>query len=136
MDTKKTALAGPLPRIDAIARAGGRAARRAPALIGSPYSLVSLLAATIVWLMVGPAFGFSNSWLRVPSAGASILALILVVLLQYSQNRDTRAIQLKLDEVIRSVDAARNELLGLERLSDTELDRIEDDLGHFREGRR
>lgn len=134
MDTKKTALAGPLPRIDAIARAGGRAARRAPALIGR--SLVSLLAATIVWLTVGPAFGFSNGWLRVPSAGASILALILVVLLQYSQNRDTRAIQLKLDEVIRSVDAARNELLGLERLSDTELDRIEDDLGQFREGRR
>ena len=68
------------------------------------------------------------------SAIASIVALLLVVLLQYTQNRDTRALQLKLDEVIRALDAARTELLGLERLTDEELDTIEADLAQAREG--
>ena len=110
-------------------------ARLAPRLIGSAGSFALLLGLTLVWLALGPAFGFSSGWLLVPSAGASIVALILVVLLQDSQNRDTRALQLKLDEVIRAIDAARNELLGLERLSDEELDRIETELDDLRDSR-
>ena len=62
-----------------------------------------LLAATALWLVLGPVVGFSNGWLLVPSALASVVALLLVVLLQQSQNRDTRALQLKLDEMIRSI---------------------------------
>ena len=108
-------------------------ARVAPNVVGSTAAFLALLAATLVWAAVGPAFGFSDAWMLVPSAVASIVALLLVVLLQYSQNRDTRALQLKLDEVIRAVGEARTDLLRLERLSDDELAEIE---MHFDELRR
>ena len=100
-------------------------ARAAPAAVGSPAAFLTLLTATIAWAATGPVVGFSDSWLLVPSAVASIVALLLVVLLQYSQNRDTRALQLKLDEVIRAVGEARTDLLRLEQLSDDELAEIE-----------
>jgi low affinity Fe/Cu permease len=93
-------------------------ARLAPGVVGSAGAFLVLVLATLAWIAVGPATGFSDGWLLVPSALASIVALLLVVLLQYSQNRDTRALQLKLDEVIRAVGDARTELLQLERRSD------------------
>ena len=108
-------------------------ARFAPGLIGSTSAFICVLAATLVWLALGPVFEFSDGWLLVPSAAASIVALILVVLLQYSQNRDTRALQLKLDEVIRSMSEARTHLVRLERLSDEELERIEEEFEGLRE---
>jgi len=107
-------------------------ARVAPGLIGSSTAFLVMLAATAVWLALGPVFGFSDGWLLVPSAVASIMALLLVVLLQYSQNRDTRALQLKLDEVIRSVGDARTQLVRLERLSDEELEQIEEEFEELR----
>jgi low affinity Fe/Cu permease len=112
---------------------GRELARTAPAVIGSAGAFVLLLAATVVWLAVGPITGFSNGWLLVPSAAASIVALLLVVLLQYSQNRDTRALQLKLDEVIRAVGDARTELLRVERRSDEELEQIEEEFERLRD---
>jgi low affinity Fe/Cu permease len=108
-------------------------ARRAPELVGSPWTFVIALAATLVWLAVGPFVDFSDGWLLVPSAVASIVALLLVVLLQYSQNRDTRALQLKLDEVIRSMGDARTHLVRLERMSDEELLEIETEFERLRE---
>jgi low affinity Fe/Cu permease len=107
-------------------------ARRAPEAIGSTASLAALTLLTLLWLAAGPFVSFSDAWLLVPSAGASIVALLLVVLLQYSQNRDTRALQLKLDELISSLDAARSELVGLERRSEEELKEIEDDFERLR----
>jgi low affinity Fe/Cu permease len=101
------------------------AARGAPRVIGSTGAFLILCAATVVWLGLGPVLGFSSGWLLVPSALASIVALLLVVLLQYSQNRDTRALQLKLDEVIRAVADARNDLVRLEELPDDKLAGIE-----------
>jgi low affinity Fe/Cu permease len=108
-------------------------ARFAPGIVGSPTTFVLVLASTIVWLLLGPFLHFSNGWLLVPSALASIVALILVVLLQQSQNRDTRALQLKLDEVIRSVDQARTELVGLEARPDEELEEIAQEFVELRE---
>lgn len=108
-------------------------ARASPGLIGSSSAFLLLLAATVVWLALGPVLGFSSGWLLVPSAAASIAALLLVVLLQYSQNRDTRALQMKLDEVIRSVSEARTQLVQLERLSDEELAQIEEEFEELRE---
>ena len=105
----------------------GRIARRAPELIGSAQTFVAMLVLTVAWVVIGPFVGFSDAWLLVPSAVASIVALLLVVLLQYSQNRDTRAIQLKLDELIRSLGDARTQLVRLEQLSDEELQQIEDE---------
>jgi low affinity Fe/Cu permease len=110
-------------------------ARAAPGLVGSTAAFVGLVVATIVWVALGPFVDFSSGWLLVPSAVASILALLLVVLLQYSQNRDTRALQLKLDEVIRAVGAARSDLLRLERLSDEELTEIEREFDRLRHSR-
>jgi low affinity Fe/Cu permease len=109
------------------------AARAAPGLIGSATSFILLCATTLVWLVLGPVFGFSSGWLLVPSAAASIIALLLVVLLQYSQNRDTRALQLKLDEVIRALGEARTELVRLEELPDEQLARIESDFRNLRD---
>jgi low affinity Fe/Cu permease len=120
---------GPRSRVDRIARG-------APAAVGSSVAVIALAAATIVWLAVGPLFDFSDGWLLVPSAVASIAALLLVALLQYSQNRDTRALQLKLDEVIRAVSEARTDLLRLERLSDEELSQIETEFDRLRHDHR
>lgn len=102
-------------------------------MIGSAASFLILAASTLVWLVLGPVFSFSNGWLLVPSAVASIVALLLVVLLQYSQNRDTRALQLKLDEVIRAVAEARTELVRLEELPDDRLAEIETDFRNLRD---
>jgi low affinity Fe/Cu permease len=108
-------------------------ARRAPALVGSSGAFLGTVAITMVWLALGAVYDFSDGWLLVPSAVASIVALLLVVLLQYSQNRDTRALQLKLDEVIRAVGDARTNLLRLEQLPDEELSRIEEDFDRLRD---
>jgi low affinity Fe/Cu permease len=108
-------------------------ARLAPGVVGSTEAFLATVAATLVWLAIGPFVGFSDAWLLVPSAVASILALLLVVLLQYSQNRDTRALQLKLDEVIRAVAEARLQLVRVERLSDQELAEIETEFDRLRE---
>jgi low affinity Fe/Cu permease len=108
-------------------------ARLAPSVVGSTGAFVGLVAATIVWAALGPLFDFSDGWLLVPSAVASIVALLLVVLLQYSQNRDTRALQLKLDEVIRAVETARPDLLRLEHRTDEELAEIETEFERLRE---
>jgi low affinity Fe/Cu permease len=108
-------------------------ARRSPDVVGSPWTFLFVLLASVVWLALGPPLGFSDAWLLVPSAGASIVALLLVVLLQYSQNRDTRAIQLKLDELIRGLDRARTHLVRLEQLSDEELEEMEREFQKLRE---
>lgn len=101
-----------------------RLAQRAPGVVGSPSTFVGVLAAVVVWLVIGPAFDFSGNWLLIPATATSVGAVILVVLLQYTQNRDTRAIQLKLDELIRVNQRASNNLLNLESLSDQELEQL------------
>jgi low affinity Fe/Cu permease len=119
-----------------LTRACRAVARSAPGWIGSVGSFMALLLITLAWLVVGPFLDFSANWLLVPSAVASIVALLLVVLLQYSQNRDTRALQLKLDELIRGLDHARTSLVRLEQLSDEELDAIEEEFRELREQER
>src|SRR4051794_9588969 len=122
-------LAGGLRRLRRLAR---DVARAAPSAVGSTGAFVGLCLATLAWLAIGPIVGFSDAWLLVPSAVASIVALLLVVLLQYSQNRDTRAVQLKLDEVIRALGDARSSLVRLQQLSDEELAEIETEFDQLR----
>jgi low affinity Fe/Cu permease len=102
-----------------------RLVRRAPDMIGSPYAFLAAVAAVGVWLLTGPIFGFSSNWLVLPATITSIGAFVVVFLIQYSQNRDTRVIQVKLDELIRALDETRTELVRLEYTSDEELERIE-----------
>ncbi len=109
-----------------------RIAARAPSIVGSPRTFGLTVLAIVVWLATGPLFGWSGGWVLWPATVTSVGAFLLVLLLQYSQNRDTRAIQLKLDELIRSLDQARTHLVRLEHLSDQELDQIEDEFTELR----
>jgi low affinity Fe/Cu permease len=107
-------------------------AAHAPAFVGSPWTFLAAVAVVLAWIATGPAFGWSGGWVLWPATVTSVGAFLLVLLLQYSQNRDTRAIQLKLDELIRSLGDARTQLVRLEQLSDEELQQIEDEFQELR----
>jgi low affinity Fe/Cu permease len=110
-----------------------RIAARTPEIVGSPWAFLTAILLTILWIAWGFFAAFSNTWLLVPSALASVVTFLIVFSLQYTQNRDTRAIQLKLDEILRGTERARSELVKLERLSDEELTRMEDEIVQLRE---
>ena len=107
--------------------------RKTAEMVGSPFAFIGALALVAAWLVWGFFANFSNRWLLIPSAVASVVAFVIVFSLQYTQNRDTRAIQLKLDELLRGVDRTRTELVKLEKLSDEELTQIEREFGELRE---
>jgi len=100
-----------------------RAARAA----GHPIAFVLVGGIVIVWLITGPLFGFSDTWQLVINTGSSIVTFLMVFLIQNSQNRDSAAIHIKLDELIRSTQGAHNALLNLEDLDQRELDGIRAD---------
>ena len=108
-------------------------ASRAPGFVGNPWTFLVALGVVLAWVASGPLFGWSGGWVLWPATVTSVGAFLLVLLLQYSQNRDTRAIQLKLDELIRSLDAARTQLVRVEELSDEELTEIEEEFAALRE---
>ena len=110
-----------------------RMASRAPFVAGSPWAFFTALGATIAWIASGPFFHWSGGWVLWPATLTSVGAFLLVLLLQYTQNRDTRALQLKLDELIRSLDHARTQLVRLERMSDEELEQIEEEFEELRD---
>src|SRR3954453_4284073 len=105
-----------------------RIAARTPEIVGSPWAFLTAIVLTIFWLVWGVFAAFSDTWLLVPSAVASVVTFLIVFSLQYTQNRDTRAIQLKLDELLRTNAAARADLVKLERLTDEQLAEIEDEI--------
>jgi low affinity Fe/Cu permease len=82
------------------------------------------LAVIIVWAVTGPLFGFSDTWQLVINIGTTIITFLMVFLIQNTQNRDSEATQVKLDEIMRAIGGAQNELLDLEELEEEDLDRI------------
>jgi low affinity Fe/Cu permease len=80
----------------------------------------------VAWAVTGPLFRFSDTWQLVINTGTTIVTFLMVFLIQSTQNRDTEAIQVKLDEIIRAIGTAQNELLDLEELEEADLDRIRD----------
>jgi low affinity Fe/Cu permease len=110
-----------------------RIAARTPELVGSPWAFLTAIVLTAMWIAWGFFAAFSDTWLLVPSAVASVVTFLIVFSLQYTQNRDTRSIQLKLDEILRASESARSRLVKLERLSDEELGQIEEELVQLRD---
>jgi len=93
-------------------------AHRTSKVAGSPWAFTFACLTIILWAVTGPLFGFSNTWQLLINTGTTILTFLLVVLLQNTQSRDSQTIQLKLDELIRSIKEARDELIDVEDMSD------------------
>jgi low affinity Fe/Cu permease len=110
-----------------------RVAIKIPELVGAPAAFLVALVLVAAWIVWGVFEPFSDTWLLVPSALASVITFLVAFSLQYTQNRDTRAIQLKLDELIRGLGDARTKLVRLEHLSDDELAEIEREFVRLRE---
>ena len=100
-------------------------AKRTSSLLGTPAAFAVACGAVVLWGASGPLFGFSDTWQLVINTGTTIVTFLMVFLVQHTQNRDARALHLKMDEVLRSIDAARNRLINLESCSDEEIDQIE-----------
>ncbi|SRR6266498_4880645 len=104
-----------------------RAAKWASRAAGRPMTFMIALTIILIWAITGPIFKFSDTWQLVINTGTTIITFLMVFLIQNTQNRDTEAIQIKLDELIRAVESAHNALLDLEELDDEELDAIRKD---------
>ncbi len=110
-------------------------------LVGSPYMFLFALATIIAWVVTGPIFHYSDVWQLIINSWTNIVTFLVVFLIQNAQNRDSKAINLKLDELIRSLEHARNDMINIEQLSDKELqdlteryERIRKEWGERRRG--
>ncbi|HSE98644.1 MAG TPA: low affinity iron permease family protein [Blastocatellia bacterium] len=99
-------------------------AARAAQMMGNAWAFILATLVVIGWAMSGPMFGFSDTWQLVINTGTTIITFLMVFLIQNTQNRDARAMHLKLDELIAAVRNARNEMIDIEKLSDEELEKI------------
>ena len=101
-------------------------ARRSSDVLGSPWAFVMAILVIVVWAATGPTFHFSDTWQLIINTGTTIVTFLMVFIIQNTQNRDAKAVHLKLDEIIRAIKGARNELVDLEELSDEELKKLEE----------
>lgn len=112
-----------------------RFAQRASETLGSPWIFIFALLIVIVWALTGPLFNFSNTWQLVINTGTTIVTFLMVFVIQNTQNRDAHAMHLKLDELLRAMHDARNELIDLEHCTDEQLARYEAEFKRLKEGR-
>jgi len=103
----------------------GRFATAASSWLGSKWAFVSAGLIIVTWAISGPIFHYSDTWQLVINTGTTIVTFLMVFLIQNTQNRDARAINLKLDELIHAIDKARDRMINIEKLSDVELDHLE-----------
>ena len=99
-------------------------AKRIARWTGQPWAFSLAILIVLVWATTGPLFGYSDTWQLVINTGTTIVTFLMVFLIQNTQNRDSEAMQMKLDELIRSIHGAHNALVNLEELDEVELDRI------------
>lgn len=110
-----------------------RIACRSAEALGSSWAFMTALLVVVVWAATGPLFGFSDTWQLVINTGTTIVTFLMVFLIQNAQNRDAKALHLKLDELIHAVKEARNELIDVEDLTDEEISRLQREFARLRE---
>lgn len=113
-----------------------RLAKATARLTGRPATFSLAVSVILAWLLTGPLFRFSDTWQLVINTGTTIITFLMVFLIQATQNRDSEAVQVKLDELLRATAGAHNALLDLEQLEERELDRILAGYGRLAEGAR
>lgn len=99
-------------------------AQAASHAVGSPWAFIIATLIIVVWALTGPVFGYSDTWQLVINTGTTIITFLMVFLIQNTQNRDAKAIHLKLDELLRGVTGARTGMVDLEDMSDDELEEL------------
>src|SRR5207248_11140091 len=115
-----------------VSDAFGIFARRSSLVLGSAWAFAGAILIIVIWGLSGPAFHYSNTWQLIINTGTTIVTFLMVFLIQNTQNRDAKAVHLKLDEVIRALKSARNQLIDLEDLSDEDLKKLEKQFQHIR----
>jgi low affinity Fe/Cu permease len=101
--------------------------------VGRPHAFLIALLFVVVWATTGPLFHYSDTWQLVINTGTTIVTFLMVFLIHNTQNRDAHAVHLKLDELIRATKGARNALVGLEDMSDEELDTLQREFEQLRD---
>jgi low affinity Fe/Cu permease len=115
-----------------IRDAFGVFARKTSSVLGSAWAFVVAILVIVVWALTGPTFGYSDTWQLIINTGTTIVTFLMVFLIQNTQNRDAKAVHLKLDELIRALEPARNHLVDLEKLSDDDLKSLETEFEKLR----
>lgn len=100
--------------------------------VGSPYAFIAAMLVVAAWAVSGPVFAFSDTWQLVINTGTTIVTFLMVFLIQNTQNRDSRAVHLKLDELIHAAHGARDRMIDVEDLSDEELSRLQKEFERLR----
>ena len=101
-------------------------------MLGSAWAFTGAAFVILVWLVTGPTFHFSDTWQLIINTATTIITFLMVFLIQNTQNRDAKAMHLKLDELIRAITGARNQLVDLENLSDEDLKKLEEQFQRLR----
>jgi low affinity Fe/Cu permease len=99
-------------------------ATKAAYWVGTKWAFLVATLVIIVWVVSGPYFQYSDTWQLIINTGTTVVTFLVVFLIQNTQNRDARAIHLKLDEIIKAIDQAQNEMIDIEHLSDSELEKL------------
>ena len=109
-----------------------KSARAVSNLVGTPIAFAIAVGGVVMWLVTGPVFHYSDTWQLVINTATTIITFLVVFMIQNTQNRDAKAIHLKLDELLRAVESARTRLVDLEDLPDEELARLEQEFRRLR----
>lgn len=102
-----------------------KVAQKVSAVVGTAYTFIFALLIIVIWGITGPMFNFSDTWQLIINTGTTIVTFLMVFLIQNTQNRDAKAVHLKLDEIINSIQDANDQYIDLEDLSDQELDELQ-----------